>query len=200
MNHTRLRLLLAALIIAGAGAGAAVVASASGGNAASSHAAATGKSAVALERAAVPATTEQQVTAAAVVAGNFTAITPYRSWDTRVNLDDKVRHGDAYAVDVLTDTNNNPMIPATATAISFNITVTGTESSFGFVTVFNADAPAIPGTSTINWVQPNFTIANGGIVALGAPGPYVGQIGVALDGAIDAASEIIVDVTGYYTP
>jgi hypothetical protein len=134
-------------------------------------------------------------------AGQFTAITPYRAWDTRINESREMVRGDDVTVDMLTDFQNVPQIPSTATAITFNVTVTDTESTFGFVTVFNGDAAAIPGTSTLNWVLPAFTIANGGTVALGAPGSMAaGAIGIAMDGAPDAAAEVIVDVTGYYTP
>lgn len=133
-----------------------------------------------------------------VTSGNFTAITPYRAYDSR--LDRKWSAREAFSVNMLTDYQLNPRIPSNATAVAFNITLTETASGFGFVTVFNGDATAVPETSTINWVLPDFSIANGGIVALGAPGPYLGDIGVAVDGAPGAATHILVDITGYYTP
>jgi hypothetical protein len=92
------------------------------------------------------------------------------------------------------------MIPATATAVAFNITLADTETDFGFVTVFNSDAPAVPITSTVNWALGGFTIANGGIVALGPVGNCARCVAIAIDGAPGAATEFIIDITGYYTP
>jgi hypothetical protein len=44
------------------------------------------------------------------------------------------------------------------------------------VTFFNGDATAIPVTSTINLALSDITIANGGIVAVGGPGQFAGEI------------------------
>jgi hypothetical protein len=198
MHHIGFRFALAFALVSAGGAGALAAASASTSTpSAVSARAVSGKAAQPFTPAALRAPAEQ---ATGPTSGQYTAITPFRAFDTRVNSDDKFRRGDVFTIDMLTDYQNNPMIPSTATAISFNVTVADTESTFGFVTIFNGDASAVPGTSTINWVLPGFAIANGGIVALGAPGPYVGQIGVALDGAAEAAAEVIIDVTGYFTP
>jgi hypothetical protein len=149
---------------------------------------------------AAPGREVTQQFAQAITAQQFTAITPYRTWDSRVNSASKLFAGDDFNIYVVTDYQDVPRIPANATAVSFNVTLTNTETTFGFVTIFNGDATAVPGTSTINWALSDFTIANGGIVALGGPGQFAGEIGVAVDGAPGAATELIVDITGYYTP
>ena len=133
-----------------------------------------------------------------VTAGSYVAITPYRAYDSR--YDRRFVRGDAWAIDVLTDVHLAPQIPSNAVAITFNVTVTETETSFGFVTVFPGDAPFIPNTSTVNWALTGFTVANGGTVALGGPGQYQGFVGVFVDGAPGASTQFLIDVTGYYLP
>ena len=199
MHQITLRSAVVTALIIASGVGVLGVASAAGSTTDPAPVGAVGDKRVQLiDRSSTQGLTEQYTSSAA--AGQFTAITPYRAYDSRVNETDKIRRGDDFNIDMLTDFQSVPRIPSNATAITFNVTVTETESTFGFVTIFNGDATVIPGTSTINWVLPNFTIANGGAVALGGPGVSVGTIGLAMDGNIDAAAEVIVDVTGYYTP
>ena len=87
-------------------------------------------------------------------------------------------------------TNGQCFVPATATAVSMNVTaVDGTASSF--LTVWPSDAASRPGTSNLNWVP-------------GAP-PTPNKVDVALsaDGKVSLFNRfgtvnVIADIVGYY--
>ena len=90
----------------------------------------------------------------------------------------------------VTGTNGQCTIPATATGISYNLTVP--TSINGFLTLYPADATR-PGSSSINPVAGEQVKANGGIVGLSA----TGAIKVfTLTGPVDA----LLDITGYFLP
>jgi Stage II sporulation protein/Fibronectin type III domain len=86
----------------------------------------------------------------------------------------------------------NP-IPADATAVTGNLTVTG--STFSWAVYLGPDPVANPGSSTINF-NAGETTANGVTVALGAGGSlsatYLSQPGNTTD--------LVFDVTGYFVP
>jgi hypothetical protein len=87
---------------------------------------------------------------------------------------------------------SSPQVPAGATAITGNVTVTNV-TSYGFVSI-GPTVPSVPSTSTINLVG-GITIANGVTVALNAgtlSAVYVG-------GTNTATADVIFDVTGYFT-
>jgi hypothetical protein len=79
-------------------------------------------------------------------------------------------------------------IPAGATAVALNVTVTDT-SAAGYVSVYPDDVPR-PGVSTVNFVAGQ-TVANSTIVAL-SPGGYVDLYNHS--GPVD----LVADVTGYF--
>ncbi len=83
-------------------------------------------------------------------------------------------------------------IPPEATAITANLTVTG-QTKAGYVSV-TPDPTAAPGTSTINFPLAD-TRANGLTIPIGADGT-VSAVFKAATGKVD----LILDVTGYYTP
>jgi len=89
----------------------------------------------------------------------------------------------------VTGVNGNCNIPATATAIAYNLTIP--TSIDGFLTIFPADAVR-PRSSSINPVVGERVKANGGIVGLSASGAI--KL-FTLTGPVDA----IVDITGYFT-
>jgi hypothetical protein len=126
----------------------------------------------------------------------FFPISPYRAFDSRPDPDGLLLWGDGVFFDVITDVNSRPRIPASAVAVTFNLTVTGTFGSYGFLTVFPAGT-ANPGSSSINWFSPGLDLANGGVVSLGnINGP--GQIVVEAGFVPDTATDFIIDITGYY--
>lgn len=47
-------------------------------------------------------------------------------------------------------------------------------------------------------VRPGISLANAGMVALGA-GQFQGGVGIYVDGAADASTNILIDITGYYS-
>lgn len=124
----------------------------------------------------------------------FVGIAPCRLFDTRPapdNVGDRrtpLGAGEELTRQV-TGTNGNCTIPATATAIAYNLTVPS--SINGFLTLFPADAPR-PRSSSINPVAGESVKANGGIVGLSATGAI--KL-FSLTGPVDA----ILDITGYYT-
>jgi hypothetical protein len=83
-------------------------------------------------------------------------------------------------------------IPASAEAVSANLTVTGS-SGPGFIVNFPAGGPApVPTVSTLNYTAGQ-TIANAAIIPLGVAGGSTIIAGV-------SGTELIIDVNGYYAP
>lgn len=80
-------------------------------------------------------------------------------------------------------------LPAGARGAVLNLTITNTESSFGFVSVYRAGI-AFPGNSSINWSSPGLTAANAVITAVDDQGRIALRAG-------EAATDVVVDVLGY---
>ncbi len=114
---------------------------------------------------------------------NFGALEPARLLDTR--------NSPIPAAGVTTSlvVANRGGVPANATAVTLNVTSTGSLGG-GFVTVYPCGTPR-PNTSNVNFA-PGSTVANAVTTKVGA------------DGAVciynDAATHLIVDVNGYYSP
>lgn len=125
----------------------------------------------------------------------FYAITPYRAYDSRNDISGPIFAGEAGAIDVATDEGADPMIPYTANAVTYNLTVTST-ASIGFLALYPSDS-YWPGNSSINWTGPQQTLANGGVVALT---PGLGEIEVYAGGPAGSYTHFIIDITGYYAP
>lgn len=134
------------------------------------------------------------------VAGAFHPLTPGRVVDTRLSAGGigPLTTGNALLVSVadrkavglvpaLTD-----FVPAGATAIAANVTVTNTVAS-GFLTV-NPGGNSTVGASTINWSSSGLTLANGVILTLNASR----ELTIVYGGVATAATNVIVDVNGYY--
>lgn len=134
------------------------------------------------------------------VAGAFHPLTPGRVVDTRLSAGGigPLTTGSALFVSVadrkavgvvpaLTD-----FVPAGATAIAANVTVTNTVAS-GFLTV-NPGGNSTIGASTINWSSGGLTLANGVILTLNANR----ELTIVYGGVATAATNVIVDVNGYY--
>jgi len=132
--------------------------------------------------------------AADTPASTFVGIAPCRLFDTRPapdNVGDRstpLAAGEELTRQVR-GANGNCNIPATATAIAYNLTIP--TSINGFLTIFPADA-ARPNSSSINPVAGEQVKANSGIVGLSATGAI--KL-FTLTGPVNA----ILDITGYYT-
>ncbi|MEQ1873960.1 MAG: hypothetical protein ABL953_09550 [Ilumatobacteraceae bacterium] len=137
-------------------------------------------------------------------AGTFHAITPFRAYDSRttapapgvlatgsnrtVSIKD-ARDGSGTVI----QTN---VVPAGATAIAANVTVTDTVAiagGGGFLTV-NTGGDTTAVTSTINWSASDQKIANGVSLTLNASR----QVTVICGGPTGASTNFIIDVSGYY--
>ncbi len=115
----------------------------------------------------------------------YTPLTPARLLDTR-NSGGPLGPGGSRS---LTVAGVGP-VPAGATAVIVNVTVTDTTST-GFLTVYPAGTPR-PLASNLNWV-PQETIANLVTVQIGAGGAisFYNSVG---------STDVVVDLQGYFAP
>jgi hypothetical protein len=126
-------------------------------------------------------------------AGAFHAITPHRVYDSRHSS--KLHNGDSRTITIANGINASGavdaanLVPAGATAISVNVTVTQTEGG-GNVTVYPAGV-ALPLASTANWFATGQTLANSVQVKISAGR----QVIVHCSGT---ATHVVLDVGGYY--
>ncbi len=98
-----------------------------------------------------------------------------------------------------TDTGDQEIIATGATAIVFNVTVIA-PTARGFVSVRPGDATGVPSTSSINFAEGQ-TVGNGGTVTLPTDGAFAGAVDIFYRGAsTGAVTDIVLDITGYYTP
>lgn len=137
-------------------------------------------------------------------AGTFHAITPFRAYDSRAT---------APAPGVLTTGSNRTVsikdardgsgtvlqsnvVPAGATAIAANVTVTNTTAagSLGGYLCVNPGGSTSMATSTINWFDTDQKLANGASLTLDADR----QVTVVCGGPAGASTNFIIDVSGYY--
>lgn len=107
----------------------------------------------------------------------------------------KLALGDTAVLDLtMTLAGADSGFPAGATAALINITLDRTES-VGFSTVVATGTdPDTVDTSNINWYEPNQTVANQATVAVSPAGSATIVVG----GLADAATDIIIDLQGYY--
>ena len=85
-------------------------------------------------------------------------------------------------------------LPAGATAILCNLTVTATEGA-GFLGLYSNALATWPGTSSINWVVKDTDTANTLTTAIDA----TGKLKVTIGGSSTAAkTHFVIDVVGYY--
>jgi hypothetical protein len=133
--------------------------------------------------------------AAHAVGASFNAITPYRTFDSRKLLNSKLAYDEYVDIDVWTDIEGTAQIPQASLAVTFNLTVTQTESN-GYMLVWPAGVVP-PLVSTINWGVA--TLANGGSVALGtSTSTGQGSLSFGVSGSSAVKTHFIVDITGYY--
>ncbi len=146
--------------------------------------------------------------------GSFVAISSYRTMDNRFDgyagefgakmgrTEDNFLGGISIPVYVQFELepggSNQIQFPDEAVAVTYNVTVTGTEGA-GFVQV-DGFGSADGSTSTVNWSEANQTIANSGVALLGSAFDDPGAVGVYLGGTTDAKAHVILDITGYYMP
>ncbi len=127
---------------------------------------------------------------------------PVRVYDSRKDVQrGKIAIGENRLISVAQElgapdgAGRNNVVPVGARAISYNLTITETETSYGFLTVIPGGQTNF-GNSSINWDKPNTTIANGLIVGLNSRREVV----VRCDGfpATPVRTHFVIDVTGYF--
>ena len=124
----------------------------------------------------------------------FVAITPCRVVDTRTGAGFTGNFGPPSLVGAASRTfpiqsSTRCTIPAIAQAYSFNVTVVP-PGVLGFVTVYPTGA-TLPNASTLNSLQ-GFIVANAAIVPAGTSG--------SVDVFASNATDLIIDINGYYAP
>src|SRR6266567_876336 len=132
------------------------------------------------------------VTVAATAPLPFVAVSPCRVADTRGNGFSGAYGPPRLSIGVSRDFPMTGVcgIPATAQAVSMNVTVTNTLGA-GHITIYPQGGVA-PTVSTLNYVA-NLTVANAAVVVLGTGG------GVTVVAAV-SGTDFIIDVNGYYDP
>jgi hypothetical protein len=124
-------------------------------------------------------------------AGAFHAISPRRVYDSREVPAGKLAPNEERVLSVATSTDGTlDVVAPFATAVTLTFTVTGTEGTFGFVSVRPQGSP-YQNTSSINWFGPDQNLATTVVSALG------GDRQLSVLGAV-AATHIVVDVVGFY--
>lgn len=85
------------------------------------------------------------------------------------------------------------IVPAGATAVAFNLTVTAQTTS-GYVSIAPGSVTTAPNSSTINWSRPLQTVANGFVTGLDANRQIRAYVGG------NGSTAVIIDIVGYYVP
>jgi hypothetical protein len=129
-----------------------------------------------------------------VAGSSFVALAPRRVYDSRRDPAGKIVRGTPRTLSVANEfQTTNSVVPAGATAIAYNLTITDTESSFGYLSVAPGGInPAA--VSSINWSSAKASLANGLVVGINA----AREINVLCDGNADAKTHLLIDVLGYY--
>jgi hypothetical protein len=137
-------------------------------------------------------------------AGAFHAIAPLRVYDSRLPLqpaNGKLVSLQSRVVSIADARDQTTgevtvanIVPAGATAIVCNLTVTDTTGPFGgFLSIVPGDA-TLPSGSSINWFGINQNIANGITVKVDA----TRQVRVFAGGGGNPAAHFIIDINGYF--
>jgi hypothetical protein len=124
-------------------------------------------------------------------AGAFHAISPRRVYDSREVPAGKLSPNEDRVLSVANSTDGTlDVVPPFATAVTLTFTVTGTEGTFGYVSVRPEGTP-YQNTSSINWFGPDQNLATTVVTALG------GDRQISVLGAV-ARTHIVIDVVGFY--
>lgn len=136
----------------------------------------------------------------------FVAVDPVRILDTRdafdVGLAGPFISGVGQKLDVTgliaTTTGSTTVVPDGATGVVLNVTGNRPDTG-GFISVRPGTATGTPATSNIN-ISAGQTVPNAATVQLPTSGDAAGQIDIFYQGqASDSATNILIDVVGYYT-
>lgn len=124
--------------------------------------------------------------------GRFTPIDPVRVYDTGADPQGPLAAGvSRFVSTATTQDGRNPVVPAGATAVAYNLTVVRPEVG-GHLRVMPGDVESSP-ASAINWTRRGDVIANGLTVQLDA------QQRIRVFNAAAESVPFLVDVVGYYS-
>ncbi|MEL6890371.1 MAG: hypothetical protein AAFP84_02140 [Actinomycetota bacterium] len=129
----------------------------------------------------------------------FTPISPYRAYDSQLDGGAIAADGSRVvsvkdAIDPGTGAVTTPdAIPASATAISCNLTAVATTAP-GFLAITPGDAASAT-TSTVNYVSAIFAVANAAITGLSGDR----EVKVFIGGTAGHTSQFIIDVNGFWS-
>jgi hypothetical protein len=129
----------------------------------------------------------------AAPSGGITPIAPRRVYDSRVGTVGKIVKGATRTVSVATDGTAAVVVPVGARAIAYNLTITDTESDYGYLSIVPGGDPT-GGVSSINWDKAKATLANGLIVGVNASR----EVSVFCDGTGTTKAHFVIDVVGYF--
>jgi hypothetical protein len=127
------------------------------------------------------------------VAPAYNPITPARVYDSRTGspAPGALAPNGNRVISVATSLAGAAVVPTGATAVTYNVTATGTTGP-NFLSVVPGDVTAVPGTSSLNWGG-GYDIANSGTVKLDSSR----QVKVFM-GDQAGSTNFIIDITGYY--
>ena len=136
---------------------------------------------------------------------HFVPVSSYRAYDSRTDtIQGKIfasQAGDVgrnqrpvYAP--YFEQDGAPLIPLDAVAVTYNVQAIQTEGS-GYMHV-DGFGSADGSASTLVWDRTGERVANSGVALLTSAFDDPGALGVYVNGSADAASHVIIDITGYY--
>lgn len=133
---------------------------------------------------------------AAAAGLTYNPIDPYRAYDSREDPENKVaKDKSLYRIPVTTDMFDKVKITS-AKAITFTLTIAGSLSDGGFLSILPGDVTAEPKISTINWDRRGAITATGSTVKLGGTAETNRHVNVFCGGG--GQTPYLIDVTGYY--
>jgi len=129
-------------------------------------------------------------------AGAFHAIKPTRVYDSRWEFAFSIASGSNRTISIADEKVGGGVVtpnivPAGATAVAANVTVTGTTGGFGYLAI-NPGGDLVEGASTINWSSNGQTIANGVSLTLNNNR----EVTVICNGG--GGTHFLIDISGYY--
>ena len=92
------------------------------------------------------------------------------------------------------------VVPAGATGIAYNLTITGTTGGSGFLSVAPGNAATAPAVSTINWNTNSQTIANSTAVQISPDRDVLVFAGGGNPPDPNKSTQFIIDIVGYFIP
>jgi hypothetical protein len=117
----------------------------------------------------------------------FHGVTPTRIADTR-QVSDPLRANEAGTIGF----TGQAEVPAGATAVAINATITDPSEAPGFLTIYPGNVDTPPNVSNLNWTSPGATVPNLAIARLSPDGEVAFLVPI-------GHADLLVDVVGYFS-